>query len=223
MLFYVRDRTNFPPKKSSDVVPKQSLVASAIAKKTCSSVSQGLKETIQNGPVEKSSSRAVVSAAVAKNDVPSVLSKEILSKEASVAKSSRFSSECLALKNGPMSESSPNVALSKQRVKGPPVLSPSLEISMPPSTSSVKGSGIANLDNTVAASTRAKFNEFSEDKISKKDQGILDLIQANCIGSQNSAADKPDSEKTSLKVIGNSISFAVYICYGGFCTLFTSP
>ncbi|XP_034691124.1 ubiquitin carboxyl-terminal hydrolase 23-like isoform X2 [Vitis riparia] len=250
MLFYVRDRKNFTPKKSIDVVQKQNLVASAIAKKTYSSVSQGLKETIQNGPVEKSLSGVVASAAVTKNDVSNVgLSKEILSKEASAPKSSRFSSECLALKNGPMSEPSPNVvlskqrvkgppvlnptleksmppsapsvkgsseclalkngpmskpspnvALSKQRVKGPPVLNPTLEKSMPPSALSVKGSGITNLGNAIAASTGAKFNERSEDEISKKDQGILDVIQANCIGSQNSAADKPDSGKTSPKV-----------------------
>ncbi|KAJ9697595.1 hypothetical protein PVL29_009429 [Vitis rotundifolia] len=250
MLFYVRDRKNFTPKKSIDVVQKQNLVASAIAKKTYSSVSQGLKGTIQNGPVEKSLSGAVASAAVTKNDVSNVgLSKEILSKEAPAPKSSRFSSECLALKNGPMSEPSPNVALSKQRVKGPPVLNPTLEKSMPPSAPSVKGSseclalkngpmskpspnvalskqrvkgppvlnptleksmppsalsvkgsGITNLDNAIAASTGAKFNECSEDEISKKDQGILDVIQANCIGSQNSAADKSDSEKTSPKV-----------------------
>ena len=221
MLFYVRDRKNFTPKKSIDVVQKQNLVASAIAKKTYSSVSQGLKETIQNGPVEKSLRGVVASAAVTKNDVSNVgLSKESLSKEASAPKSSRFSSECLALKNGPMSEPSPNVALSKQQVKGPPVLNPTLEKSMPPSAPSVKGSGITNLGNAIAATTSAKFNERSEDEISKKDQGILDVIQANCIGSQNSAADKPDSGKTSPKVIGNSIPFAVYICYGGFCTLF---
>ena len=270
MLFYVRDRKNFTPKKSIDVVQKQNLVASAIAKKTYSSVSQGLKETIQNGPVEKSLRGVVASAAVTKNDVSNVgLSKESLSKEASAPKSSRFSSECLALKNGPMSEPSPNVALSKQqvkgppvlnptleksmppsapsvkgssdclalkkgpmskpspnvalskqRVKGPPVLNPTLEKSMPPSALSVKGSGITNLGNAIAATTSAKFNERSEDEISKKDRGILDVIQANCIGSQNSAADKPDSGKTSPKVIGNSIPFAVYICYGGFCTLF---
>ncbi|WJZ91441.1 hypothetical protein VitviT2T_010511 [Vitis vinifera] len=250
MLFYVRDRKNFTPKKSIDVVQKQNLVASAIAKKTYSSVSQGLKETIQNGPVEKSLRGVVASAAVTKNDVSNVgLSKESLSKEASAPKSSRFSSECLALKNGPMSEPSPNVALSKQqvkgppvlnptleksmppsapsvkgssdclalkkgpmskpspnvalskqRVKGPPVLNPTLEKSMPPSALSVKGSGITNLGNAIAATTSAKFNERSEDEISKKDQGILDVIQANCIGSQNSAADKPDSGKTSPKV-----------------------
>ncbi|XP_034678541.1 ubiquitin carboxyl-terminal hydrolase 23-like isoform X2 [Vitis riparia] len=201
MLFYVRDRKNFTPKKSIDVVQKQNLVVSAIAKKTCSSISQGIKETIQNRPVEKSLSGAVASATVTTNDVSNVgLSKEILSKEASAPKSSRFSSECLALKNGPMSEPPPNVALSKQRVKEPSVLNPTLEKSMPPSAPSVKGSGITNLDNAVAASTGAKFNVRSEDEISKKDQGILDVIQANCLGSHNSAADKPDSEKTSPKV-----------------------
>ena len=212
MLFYVRDRKNFTPKKSIDVVQKQNLVVSAIAKKTCSSISQGIKETIQNRPVEKSLSGAIASAAVTTNDVSNVgLSKEILSKEALAPKSSRFSSECLALKNGPMSEPPPNVALSKQRVKEPSVLNPTLEKSMPPSAPSVKGSGITNLDNAVAASTGAKFNVRSEDEISKKDQGILDVIQANCLGSHNSAADKPDSEKTSPKAIGNSIPFAVYI------------
>ena len=114
MLFYVRDRKNFTPKKSIDVVQKQNLVVSAIAKKTCSSISQGIKETIQNRPVEKSLSGAIASAVVTTKDVSNVvLSNDILSKEASAPKSSRFSSECLALKNGPMSEPPPNVALSK--------------------------------------------------------------------------------------------------------------
>ncbi|KAJ9707381.1 hypothetical protein PVL29_002406 [Vitis rotundifolia] len=95
---------------------------------------------------------------------------------------------------------------------------------MPPSAPSVKGSGFTNLDNAVADSTGAKFNEPSEDEIYKKDQGSLDVIQTNYHSSHNSAADRPYSEKTSPKAIGNSIPFAVYIyiCYGGFCTLFLS-
>ncbi|KAJ9707375.1 hypothetical protein PVL29_002400 [Vitis rotundifolia] len=97
---------------------------------------------------------------------------------------------------------------------------------MPPSAPSVKGSGFTNLDNVVADSTGTKFNEPSEDGIYKKDQGSLDVIQTNYHSSHNSAADKPYSEKTSPKAIGNSIPFVVYIyiyiCYGGFCTLFLS-
>ena len=145
-------------------VQKQNLVASFIAKKTCSSVSQDLQETIQSGPLGKSLSAADASAAVTQNDVSNVgLPKEILSREASAPKSSRFSSDCLALTNGPMSEPSPNVALSKHWVMGLPTLNPTLEKSMPPSAPSVKGSSISNLDSAVAASTGAKFNGCSED------------------------------------------------------------
>ena len=145
-------------------VQKQNLVASSIAKKTRSNVSQDLKETIQSGPVGKSFSGGDVSAIVTQNDVSNVgLPKEILSREASAPKSSKFSSDCLALTNGPMSEPPPNVALSKHWVMGLPTLNPTLEKSMPPSAPSVKGSSITNLDSVVAASTSAKFNGCGED------------------------------------------------------------
>ena len=215
MLFYFRDRKNFTPKKPIDVVQKLNLVASPIAKKTCFIVTENQKETIQNGPVDRSSNDAVASVAVTTNDVSDVgLSKEILSKETSAPKSRWFSSECLALKNG--SEPSPNVSLSKQWVKERSILNPIMEKSMSPSDPSVKVSDITNLDNAVAASTGARLDE-----ISKEDQGILDAIQANGISSQSFAAEKkPESKKSSVKVIGNSIPFEVYICCGGFCSLF---
>ena len=90
------------------------MVASSIAKKTCSNVSQDLKETIQRGPIGKSFSGGNASVAVNQNDVSNVgLPKEILSRDASAPKSNRFSYDCLALTNGPMSEPPPNVALSK--------------------------------------------------------------------------------------------------------------
>ncbi|KAL6331483.1 hypothetical protein AAG906_011423 [Vitis piasezkii] len=121
------------------------------------------------GPVGKSLSAADASAAVTQNDVSNVgLPKEILSREAS-APSSRFSSDCLALTNGPMSEPSPNVALSKHWVMGLPTLNPTLEKSMPPSAPSVKGRRL-----------RCHTSELHQ--------------------FPNSAADKPDSEKTSPKV-----------------------
>ena len=171
-----------------------------------------IQQTFFNRPVEKSLSGAIVSAVVTTNDVSNVgLSKDILSKEALAPKSSKCSSECLTLKNGPMSEPPPNVALSKQRVQEPSSLNPTLEKSKPPSAPSVQESGFTNLDNVVADSTGAKFNEPSEDEIYKKDQGNLDVKQANCHSSHNSTADKPDSKKTSPKAIVNSIPFAVYI------------
>lgn len=211
MLFYFRDRKTFPSKKPIDVVQKQNLVASAIARKTCSTVGQDLKETIQYGPVDKGSNDVVASAAVTQNDMSNVgLSKEFPSKETSAPKSRSSSSERMALKNGPISEPSLSVSSSKQWVKGPPIV----EKSMSPSAPSVKVNGITNLGNAVAASTDARFNE-----ISKEDQGISDVIQANGIGYQSFAADKRESEKTSLRVIGYSIPSEVYIC-GGFNTLF---
>ncbi|RVW25348.1 tRNA-dihydrouridine(47) synthase [NAD(P)(+)]-like [Vitis vinifera] len=103
-------------------------------------------------------------------------------------------------------------ALAKaQSAKEPSGLNPTLEKSKPPSAPSVKGSGFTNLDNVVADSIGAKFNEPGEDEIYKKDQGSLDVKQANCHGSHNSTADKPNSEKTSPKAIGNFIPFAVSI------------
>ena len=216
MLFYFRDRKNFTPKKPIDVVQKQNLVASPIAKKTYFIISEDQKETIQNGPVDRSSNDAVASVAVTTNDVSDVgLSKEILSKETSAPKSRWFSSEGSALKNGPLSEPSPNVSLSKQWVKERSILNPIMEKSMSPSDPSVKVSDITNLDNAVAASTGARLDE-----ISKEDQGILDVIQANGISSQSFAAEKPESKKSPVKVIRNSIPFEVYICCGGFCSLF---
>ncbi|KAJ9688949.1 hypothetical protein PVL29_014552 [Vitis rotundifolia] len=170
----VSERTVLDQKAYMFYVQKQNLVASSIAKKTCSSVSQDLNL-----------SGADAFAAVTQNDVSNVgLPKEILSREASAPKSSRFSSDCLALTNGPMSEPSPNVALLKHWVAGLPVLNPTLEKSMPPSAPSVKGSSITNLDSAVAASTGAKFNGCSTSELHQ----FL-----------NSAADKPDSEKTSPK------------------------
>ena len=78
---------------NNQAVQKQNLVAMTLAKKTCSSISQGLKETIQNGPVEKGLNGSNISAAAIQNDVSNVgLSKEILP-EASAPKSSRSSSE----------------------------------------------------------------------------------------------------------------------------------
>lgn len=211
MLFYFRDRKTFPPKKPIDVVQKQNLVASAIARKTCSTVSQDLKETIQYGPVDKGSNDVVASAAVTQNDMSNVgLSKEFPSKETSAPRSRSSSSERMALKNCPMSEPSLRVSSSKQWVKGPLILNPIVEKSMSPSAPSVKVNGITYLGNAVAASTDARFNE-----ISKEDQGILDVIKANGIGYQSFAADKRESEKTSLRVIGYSIPSEVYIC-GGF-------
>ncbi|KAJ9709408.1 hypothetical protein PVL29_001066 [Vitis rotundifolia] len=163
-VFQVSERTVLDQKAYMlFYVLKQNLVASSIAKKICSSISQDLKETIQSRPVGKSFSGADASVAVTQNDVSNVgLPKEILSREASAPKSSRFSSDCLALTNGPMSEPSPNVALSKHWVMGLSVLNPTLEKSMPPSAPSVKGSSITNLDSAVAASIGAKFNGCSE-------------------------------------------------------------
>lgn len=211
MLFYVRDRKNFNLKKSIDVVQKQNLVPNPIAKETCFSVTRCQKETIQNGSVEKSFNVAVASASATKNNVLEVaLTKDILSKEASAPKNGRFTSECLALKNSPTSKPSPDVTLSKQRVSRSPILNPTPKTFISPPAPSVKGSGINNIDNVVANST-------GEGEISKKDDGILDAIQANIINSQNSAADKPHLENASLKVLGSSIS--LHRIYMIWCTL----
>ncbi|RVW21949.1 hypothetical protein CK203_110571 [Vitis vinifera] len=128
--------------------------------------------------VEKSLSGAIVSAVVTTNDVSNVG----LSKDI-------LSKEALAPKE-------------------PSSLNPTLEKSKPPSAPSVQESGFTNLDNVVADSTGAKFNEPSEDEIYKKDQGNLDVKQANCHSSHNSTADKPDSKKTSPKAIVSIISNA---------------
>ena len=128
----VSERTVLDQKAYMFYVQKQNLVASSIAKKTRSNVSQDLKETIQSGPVGKSFSGGNASVAVNQNDVSNVgLPKEILSRDASAPKSNRFSYDCLALTNGPMSEPPPNVALSKHWVTRLPVLNPTLEKFMP--------------------------------------------------------------------------------------------
>ncbi|KAI8018182.1 hypothetical protein LOK49_LG04G00330 [Camellia lanceoleosa] len=52
MLFYVRDRRNFASKKL-DVVQKESMVINAMGNNTLSNFNQGLKEIVQNRPIDK--------------------------------------------------------------------------------------------------------------------------------------------------------------------------
>ncbi|THG10009.1 hypothetical protein TEA_024125 [Camellia sinensis var. sinensis] len=53
MLFYVQDRRNFASKKLVDVVQKESMVINAMGNKTLSNFNQGLKEIVQNRPIDK--------------------------------------------------------------------------------------------------------------------------------------------------------------------------
>ncbi|CAK9187930.1 unnamed protein product [Ilex paraguariensis] len=52
MLFYCRDRRTSASKKPSDVVQKQSMALNAMGNKPSFSCNHGLKETVQNGPIE---------------------------------------------------------------------------------------------------------------------------------------------------------------------------
>ncbi|KAI8021205.1 Ubiquitin carboxyl-terminal hydrolase 23 [Camellia lanceoleosa] len=53
MLFYVQDRRNFASTKFVDVVQKESMVINAMGNKTLSNFNQGLKEIVQNRPIDK--------------------------------------------------------------------------------------------------------------------------------------------------------------------------
>ncbi|GER27761.1 ubiquitin carboxyl-terminal hydrolase [Striga asiatica] len=53
MLFYVRDRKNFIPRKPVNVIQKENMVMSAIGNEAYSKLNMELKEKIQNGSMEK--------------------------------------------------------------------------------------------------------------------------------------------------------------------------
>ncbi|GFS31470.1 ubiquitin-specific protease 23 [Actinidia rufa] len=103
MLFYVRDRRNFAPKKQADV-QKESMIINTIGRKTHSNSNGDLKQAVQNGPINK---------------------REILTKESSIQKNDLLTTaESSALNKAPLSDIPSKVPVCKDAVEGHSDLSP---------------------------------------------------------------------------------------------------
>ncbi|XP_052182631.1 LOW QUALITY PROTEIN: ubiquitin carboxyl-terminal hydrolase 23 [Diospyros lotus] len=169
MLFYVRDRTNFAPKKSVDVVQKESMVINSAGSKGHSNLNHGPKEMVRNVPVHiRSNDVNSYSAVGTQKDAvaaPLVLMKEAHSlkmQETSVVKNDPPNRLCVLHQNG-----------GEQVTQRNPV----------------KGFDDI-LSNVAFASTSSKFKERKKEISAKEDPCDLVAVAANCCGPHNSATKK---------------------------------
>lgn len=174
MLFYVRDRRNVALKKPVDVIQKESMIINAMSHKMHSNSSQGLKEAVQNGPIDKRVN-GVYSSAAESNAIIADGLKETLMKETSVQKTNPL--------KDPLLDISLKVPVSKDAVKGREWLTQSAPI---------KGSSDA-LNNAMLATTGGKTNEFTKERSIKEDLSDLVVVAPNHCGPQNSDTKKDPS------------------------------
>ncbi|KAF8407253.1 hypothetical protein HHK36_006380 [Tetracentron sinense] len=177
MLFYVRDKRNFAPKKPVDVLRKENMVAYAIENKRCSASAQGPKETVQNGPIERILSTADCSATLTqRNSLGGGISKEPLLKEASAG--GLVLAERSFPKKDSLLEPLVKAHLLKDPVKGPSALHSAhgqfVAEGLPPSTLSFnEASGtISYLENATGATTGAKTNPGNEGESCRKPRNL---------------------------------------------------
>ncbi|XP_028081043.1 ubiquitin carboxyl-terminal hydrolase 23-like isoform X2 [Camellia sinensis] len=174
MLFYVRDRRNVALKKPVDVIQKESMIINAMSHKMHSNSSQGLKEAVQNGPIDKRVN-GVYSSAAESNAIIADGLKETLMKETSVQKTNPL--------KDPLLDISLKVPVSKDAVKGQEWLTQSAPI---------KGSSDA-LNNVMLATTGGKSNEFTKERSIKEDLSDSVVVAPNHCGPQNSDTKKDPS------------------------------
>ncbi|KAI8019537.1 Ubiquitin carboxyl-terminal hydrolase 23 [Camellia lanceoleosa] len=174
MLFYVRDRRNVALKKPVDVIQKESMIINAMSHKMHSNSSQGLKEAVQNGPIDKRVN-GVYSSAAESNAIIADGLKETLMKETSVQKTNPL--------KDPLLDISLKVPVSKDAVKGREWLTQSAPI---------KGSSDA-LNNAMLATTGGKTNEFTKERSIKEDLSDSVVVVPNHCGPQNSDTKKDPS------------------------------
>ncbi|GMP35805.1 hypothetical protein CsSME_00008123 [Camellia sinensis var. sinensis] len=174
MLFYVRDRRNVALKKPVDVIQKESMIINAMSHKMHSNSSQGLKEAVQNGPIDKRVN-GVYSSAAESNAIIADGLKETLMKETSVQKTNPL--------KDPLLDISLKVPVSKDAVKGREWLTQSAPI---------KGSSDA-LNNAMLATTGGKSNEFTKERSIKEDLSDSVVVAPNHCGPQNSDTKKDPS------------------------------
>ncbi|KAL7224281.1 hypothetical protein ACSBR1_025694 [Camellia fascicularis] len=174
MLFYVRDRRNVALKKPVDVIQKESMIINAMSHKMHSNSSQGLKEAVQNGPIDKRVN-GVYSSAAESNAIIADGLKETLMKETSAQKTNPL--------KDPLLDISLKVPVSKDAVKGREWLTQSAPI---------KGSSDA-LNNAMLATTGGKTNEFTKERSIKEDLSDSVVVAPNHCGPENSDTKKDPS------------------------------
>ncbi|KAA8522873.1 hypothetical protein F0562_009296 [Nyssa sinensis] len=197
MLFYVRNRKNFVPKKPVDVVQKDKFAINAMGNKTHSNSNHSLKEAKQNGLVEKKLNGVDSSAAAChRNALVAGASNKTLIKEPSVQKSNGF--VVVKCNKDSVLEPSSKLPLLKDPVKELSVRNLNGE-GLPPSSPSVKGSDdTLELDNAMITTTGARINDYNDDRSTKKDLNDSISIAPNCNGLQNSITKKDPGDSVAV-------------------------
>ncbi|KAI8570366.1 hypothetical protein RHMOL_Rhmol01G0028800 [Rhododendron molle] len=188
MLFYVRDRTNSALKKHVGFVQKESMITNAIGNKMRSTLNQGSRETVQNGPIDK---RVIDSAAaVTRNNVIiSDVLMESLTKEASIQKT-----------RGPTLEISSKVPISNNAVNRLPILH--LNGEHLTKSACIEGSD-KTVNNALGATTDGKTSDCNKDRCTKEDNTDLVVVAPNA---QVLVTNKDQSFVNAKAHMGNDTS-----------------
>ena len=177
MLFYVRDRRNFAPKKQADV-QKESMI-NTMGQKTHSNLNGDIKQAVQNGPIDKRVNGGDSSASVPKKDVIIADAlKEILTKESLIQKADSLTTTVSsALNKAPLLDIPSKVPVCKDAVEGSSDLS------------HIKGSCNA-INNAVFATAGGNTDKFNKERVTKDDSSVVVVEAPNCCGPQTSVTKK---------------------------------
>ncbi|PSS13940.1 Ubiquitin carboxyl-terminal hydrolase [Actinidia chinensis var. chinensis] len=180
MLFYVRDRRNFAPKKQADV-QKESMI-NTMGQKTHSNLNGDIKQAVQNGPIDKRVNGGDSSASVPKKDVIIADAlKEILTKESLIQKADSLTTTVSSdLNKAPLLDIPSKVPVCKDAVEGSSDLS------------HIKGSCNA-INNAVFAPAGGNTNKFNKERCTKDDLSVVVVEATNCCGPQTLITKKDPS------------------------------
>lgn len=186
MLFYVRDIKSLGPRKPVDIAKQENMKMNVNANgvRTSSSLNQGLKKLIQNGPAETRFSGAFSSTAEAPKNTSSVDSSKVsLSKDVSVQQGNKLIlAESLMQGIKPLSGPSSQTQSQKdsqERISGKDHCHHNVKVLVAPAAEDV--------------------SRCNENGISKEDQDSLSI--ASRVHDQKNSAAKHVTSETSQKVI----------------------